>query len=186
MRSSVATAPASTRFEALSPLGQPLLIVTMADGQLTAYNVTANEATVAPADADTAARILGLPFDPEDLVAVLAGLAVPPRDLRAADLRADDEVGPSIELIGGDHKERVWMDMTTGVVRQVELTGGRYEVRVTYRREPDGRPSGFDLAAARSYVTGTVQYRNPTVDGGIDPERFRLTLPAGVGTRPLR
>lgn len=182
----LARAPDSLRFEALSPFGQPVLIVTIADGRLTTYDVAANQASAAPADADTAARLLGLPFDPDDLVAVLAGLDVPPRDLRVADLLAPDDDGPSIELIGAEHRQRVWMDLTTGVVRKLQITGGRYAVVVTFLRGPDGRPAGFDLDAGASYVTGTVRYRDPAIDAGVDPGRFHLTLPAGVTTRPLR
>jgi outer membrane lipoprotein-sorting protein len=182
----LARAPASLRFEALSPFGQLLLVTTIADGRLTTYNVADNQASTAPATADTAARLLGLPFDPEDLVAVLAGLAVPPRDLRVADRLPADATGPSLEMIGADHRQRVWMDFTTGVVRKVEITGGRYAVTVAFVRTPDGRPAGFDLSAGDDYVTGSVRYRDPILDGGVDPERFRLALPAGVAVRPLR
>lgn len=182
----LARAPASLRFEALSPFGQPLLVATIGDGQLTTYDVANNQASVAPANADTAARLLGLPFDPEDLVAVLAGFDVPPRDLRVADLLPADEDGPSLEMIGADHRQRVWMDLTTGVVRKLEITGGRYAVTVTFLRAPDGRPAGFDLIAGDAYARGTVRYRDPVLDAGIDPERFHLLLPAGVTARPLR
>ena len=36
------------------------------------------------------------------------------------------------------------------------------------------------IAAAQDNVTGTMQYRDLTVGGGVDPERFRLTIPQGA------
>jgi len=163
--------------KAPSPLGQALLLVTIHDGQLTAYNVASNEAVIGPATADTAARVLKLPFDPDDLVGVLAGRAVPPKDLRVAELLPPDEHGRSLELIGRINRQRVWMDFENGVVRRVEITGGRYEARVTYLRDTDGRPVGFDLSAAQAYLTGSVRYRDPVFDAGIEADRFHFTVP---------
>ena len=182
----LARAPSSVRFEALSPFGQPALLLTIHDGQLLAYNAASNQALAGPATADTAARLLGLPFEPDDLVGILAGRPVPPRDVRVAELLPADEAGPSLGLIGGDWRQRVWMDFATGVVRQVEITGGRYEVRVVYQRGAGGEVTGFDFAAAQSYLTGSVRYRQAVFDGGVDPERFRLTLPERATVERLR
>jgi len=182
----LARAPASVRVEALSPLGQPLLLAVIHDGRLVAYDATANSALVGPATADTAAKLLSLPFDPDDLVGVLAGRPAPPKDLRRADLMAADEDGPSIELAGALHRQRVWMDFATGVVRQVEIIGGRYAVRVTYLLREDGRPVGFDLAGAEGRLTGTVRYRDPLYDAGLDLARFSLTLPERAKIEELR
>lgn len=182
----LAKAPASVRFEALSPMGQPLLMVVVHDGTLTAYNAASNEAFVGPATADTAARLLSLPFEADDLVSVLAGRAVPPRDLRVAELLPPDQQGRSIQLIGSDHRKRVWMDFETGLVHQVEITGGRYEARITYRRSADGRLTGFDVSAAQAYLTASVDYRTPAFDAGIEPDRFRLTLPENAKIEQLR
>jgi outer membrane lipoprotein-sorting protein len=182
----LARAPASVRFEALSPLGAPLLLVTIDDGTLTSYNVATNEALVGPATAETAARLLSLPFDPDDLVGVLAGRPVPPKDVRTAQLLPPDENGPSIEINGAVNRLRVWLDLATGVARQAEITGGRYEVRVTYEREAGGPPLGFALTAGQGQLTGSVTYRAPTFDAGVAPERFHLTLPETAKIGPLR
>jgi outer membrane lipoprotein-sorting protein len=179
-------APASLRFEALAPFGQPLLLVVMHAGQLTAYNAATNRATVGPATADTAARLLGLAFDPDDLVGALAGRPLPPKDLRVAELVPADEHGPSVLMVGSDHSKRVWMDLVTGVVSQMEVTGGRYEVRIAYRRARDGSLAGFDLSAAAGSLTADAQYRQPVFDGGIDPERFELAVPESAKIERLR
>jgi len=178
--------PASLRLEALSPFGQPMLISTIHDGQLVAYNVLSNTATLGPATPDTAVRLFGLALEPEDLVGLLAGLAVPPRDLRVAAILPPDEHGPSLEMIGTLHRQRVWMDVATGVVRRLQVTGGRLEALVTYRRADDGTVTGLELSAAQDNVTGRLQYRNVVVNGGVDNDRFALTVPPGASIDRLR
>ncbi|HSE93005.1 MAG TPA: hypothetical protein VLF19_06840 [Methylomirabilota bacterium] len=182
----LARAPASVRLEALSPLGQPLLLATIHEGQLTAYNAASNAALVGPATAETAARLLSLPFEPDDLVGVLAGRPAPPRDLRTAEVLPADDQGPSLDLIGAIHRQRVWMDFASGVVRQVEITGGRYAVRVTYLLGADSRPLGFDLSAGTGHLSGAVRYRDPVYDAGVDLARFSLTLPERAKIEQLR
>lgn len=182
----LARAPGSVRFEALSPFGQPFLFVTINDGQITAYNAATNEAAVGAANAETTARLLSLPLDPDDLVAVVSGRTVPPKDLRVAEMNPPDATGPSITLIGAFHEQRVWMDFTTGVVRQLQITGGRAAALITYLRDEAGGLKGFDLKAGEGYVTGSVRYRDLAVDTGIEPGRFVLTPPKDAKTQTIR
>jgi outer membrane lipoprotein-sorting protein len=179
-------APASVRFEALSPFGQPFLFVTLHEGRLMSYDATSNELLMGPATADTTARLLGLPFDPDDLVGVLAGLAPPLSDVRDAAMLPPDELGPSVEMHGLTHRKRVWLDLETGIVRQQEIIGGRYEARVTYERDAEGGLKGFILSAVQGNVTGVVTYRNPVVDAGIDGERFTFVAPKGAKIQTIR
>jgi outer membrane lipoprotein-sorting protein len=182
----LARAPASVRFEALSPMGQPLLVATVHEGRLTTYDATTNEAFVGRATPETTARVLGLPFEPDDLVAVLAGRAIPPADVRIATWLPADDVGPSLELTGPVNRRRIWLDPETGVVRQLELSGGRGEARVRYLRGPAGVLTGFDVTAMMSYVTASVRYQNPTFDAAIDPAVFTFEPPADAKVQPLR
>jgi outer membrane lipoprotein-sorting protein len=182
----LAAAPGSVRFEALSPFGQPLLVATVHEGRLTAYDTSTNEAVVGPADARTTAELLHLPFDPDDLVAVLAGLAVPPKDLRVAEIQPPDEHGPSLLMIGAVHQQRAWMDFATGRVDRLEITGGRAAARLIFSRDAAGTLTGLDVTAGEGLVTGSVRYRNLVVDSGVDAERFTLTLPKDVKTRSIR
>jgi len=178
-------APASIRFEALSPFGSPLLIATIHDGQLVLYNAASNSATVGPATPDTAGRLFSLAVAPDELVGLLAGRAVPPKDLRVATVLPADEHGVSLEMIGALHRQRVWMDLATGLVRRIQVTGGRIEALLIYQHADDGTLAGFDLAAAQDNVTGTVRYRDLVIDAGIEPERFHLTIPAGASIERL-
>lgn len=182
----LAKAPGSVRFEALSPFGQPFLIAVVHEGRLTAFNAATNEAVVGNATAETTARLLGLPFEPQDLVAMLSGYAVPPADLRLAEVLPADAMGPSVSLVGAVNEQRVWMDFQTGVVRQLQIVGGRAAATVTYLRDGEGRLGGFDVSAAERYVTGTVRYRNFATGVGLASDRFALTLPKDAKTQPIR
>jgi outer membrane lipoprotein-sorting protein len=182
----LAKAPGSVRFEALSPFGQPFLVAVVHEGQLTAYSAMSNEAVVGEATAETTARLMGLPFEPHDLVAVVAGYAVPPRDLRIGEVLPPDAIGPSLSLIGSVHEQRVWMDMQTGVVRQLQIVGSKAAATVTYQRDEEGRLTGFDLSAAERYVTGIVSYRSLASGVGLNDDRFALALPKDAKTQPIR
>jgi outer membrane lipoprotein-sorting protein len=182
----LAKAPGSVRFEALSPFGQPFLIAVVHEGHLTAFSALTNEAVVGDATAETTARLLGLPVEPQDLVAVVAGYAVPPVDLRQAQILPPDALGPSLSLVGAVNEQRIWMDFKTGVVAQTQIIGGRVAATVTYRRDDEGHLTGLDVSAAERYVTGTVRYRNLATGIGLGPERFALTLPKDAKTQPIR
>jgi outer membrane lipoprotein-sorting protein len=182
----LAKAPSSVRFEALSPFGQPFLLAVVHGGQLTAYNALTREAVVGEANAETTAKLLNLPFEAEDMVAVATGHAVPPRGLRVAEILPADADGPSISLIGDVHEKRVWMDFQTGLVRRLEIIGGRVAATVTYLRDADGNLTGFDASAVNRYVVATVRYRNAATGVGLTPDRFALTLPKDAKTQPIR
>lgn len=181
----LAKAPSSVRFEALSPFGQPLLVATILDGYITTYDVASNQATVGPAVAETTGRALGLPFEARELVAVLAGEVAPPADLRAAETVDADETGPSLLLVTPAHRQRIWLDPTSGVVRRREISTKRTTVAVTYLRGADARIRGFDVAAA-SYVTAAVRYLEPALGQGVEDALFTLTLPKGSKIRAIR
>ena len=182
----LAKAPGSVRFEALSPLGPPLMVATIHDGKITAYDATTGEATTGTATAEAAARLLSLPFEPEDLVGVLAGRPVPPRDLREAEILPADADGPSLSMVGKVNAQRVWMDFDTGIARQLEISGGRADARIVFRRNPDGSMTGFDLTAGMGSVKSAVRYENPAIGAGIEADRFDFTPPKGAKIRTIR
>ena len=182
----LAKAPGSVRFEALSPFGQPIAIAVVHQGRLTAFSALTNEAVVGEATAESTARLMSLPLEPHDLVAVVSGHAVPPRDLRLAEIMPPDGQGPSLSLVGAVSEQRIWMDFQTGVVSQLQIIGGRAAATVTYLRDDAGRLTGFDLSAAERYMSGTVRYRNVDTAVGLSDERFALALPKDAKTHPIR
>lgn len=182
----LAQAPGSLRFEALSPFGQPVLVAVVHSGRLTAYNTVSNEAVVGEATAETTARLIGLPFEPHDLVAIVSGCAVPPADVRVGEILPADGLGPSLSVSGRINEQRIWMDLSTGVVSQLQIIGGRAAATVTYLRDAQGRLTGLDFSAAERYVTGTVRYRSLATGVGLSADRFALTLPKDAKTQPIR
>ena len=182
----LANAPASVRLEALSPLGQPLLVATIHEGRITAYDATTDEATVGPATAETAARLLSLPLEPQDLVGVLAGRPPPPRDLREAEILPPDADGPSLNLVGAINTQRVWMDLETGVVRQLQISGGRGDAHIVFRRDSSRALTGFDVTAGMGLIRSVVRYEDPAFGAGVDGERFVFTPPKGAKIREIR
>lgn len=176
--------PASVRFEALSPFGQPFLVVAMSDGTLTSYNVVENAALTGPVGEKTSGRWLGVPLGPEDIVGLLIGRVLPPTGMTAAEILPADDAGPSIQMVGRDRTERVWMDFETGEARKVEISGGRHTLIVDYRPEPSrDLPAEIHAIAPGTGFEATVRYRQPAIATGIDAERFRLTVPQGANVQ---
>ena len=178
--------PTLFRFEALSPFGQPMVLASIFEGQITIYDASSNSATIGPATPEIAVQLIQLAIEPEDLVGFFAGLAVPPKDLRVATILPADEHGPSLEMVGTIHTQRVWMDLKTGVVRRLRITGGRLDALAIFDRTADDSLDGFDLTAAQGHVTGSVRYRDLVIGSGIEAERFRLQIPGGVTIDWLR
>jgi hypothetical protein len=97
-----------------------------------------------------------------------------------------DDAGPSLSLVSFGGQRRVWLDLETGAIRQLEIFGSTFNALIKYRRNGAGVLTGFDLEAAQSYVTGTITYQNLVEGGGIDEERFTVTVPKGAKTQSIR
>jgi len=95
-----------------------------------------------------------------------------------------DDAGPSLSLVSFGGRRRVWLDLETGAVRQLEIFGSPFNALIKYRRDGPGILTGFDLEAA--YVTGSVTYQNLVEGGGIDEERFTVAVPKGAKTQSIR
>src|SRR4029450_10955394 len=104
---------------------------------------------VGPATAETIEKALRLPLRPEDLVAALAGRVAPPPHPPPAEPQPPDGAGPSIDLVSPAGRRRVWLDLETGTVRQLEIYGSPFNALVKYRRHAGGALSGFDVEAAQ-------------------------------------
>src|SRR5256712_13990260 len=111
---------------------------------LTPTTESKNEVLPGTASGTSIVLVLRLPFHADSLVAVLAGRPMPPRDLRAAELEPADGLGPSLTLVGADGRQRVWLNLDTGEVQQLQVDGGRFPVTITFRTDGEA-PAGFDL-----------------------------------------
>ena len=170
--------PNSIRFEALSPWGQPTLILAATAESFTLYQVAENRALVGPASARATERWLGFALEPAELVGILAGHILPMKEPRAGSLRLADGLGPSLELAVAGAVQRIWLDLETLVVHQVEWIGGNTQLRVTYDGGgPVEPPTGLVLAALDRPFSVSIRYQEPEIGVGLPAELFTLTLP---------
>lgn len=170
--------PDSLRLEALAPWGQPLLLLTASGGSFTLYQVTENRALVGPASARATERWLGFALEPADLVAILAGRVLPMREPQAGSLQPGEGHGPSLQLSGAGGIQRIWFDAETLVVREVEWTGERAQLRITYDGGgPVDPPAAVTLRALDQALVVSIRYRDPEVGIGLPAELFTLILP---------
>jgi len=179
--------PASVRFEALTPWGQPFLLLAATAESFTLWEVPANRAVTGPASADMTARWLGLALSPDELVGILAGHLLPLRDFQSAELLEADGLGPSVRLAGRGRVQQLWLDPETAVPRQMELQGGRTPMRVTYvgggATEP---PTELTLAALDRSLSVRVRYRQAVLGTGLSSDLFVLTVPQDTTIHRLR
>lgn len=180
-------APASLRFEALSPFGPPILLVGAARDRVTIWEILKNRAVILPASPEANRRWLGLALGAEDLVALLSGRVRPlGAPLSGAFLPADDH-GPSLSLSSREATQRLWVDPATGIVRQVEYTQGQNPLRVVITGGgPAEPPSAVTLALLDGTLEVSVTYRRPQIDTGFDPDLLTVTVPEGVEIQDFR
>jgi outer membrane lipoprotein-sorting protein len=180
-------APASMRFEALTPFGVPVVLVAGDRDSMTLWEVVDNRAFILPASPDANRRWLGLALGSEDLVSLLAGRVRPMSNAWTVDLVPPDLLGPSLVLIGETGSQRIWLDPVTGQARQVEWTGGKNPARVTFDETPVGAPpAGLTLATLDGALEVGVRYRDPQMNTGFDPSLLTLTVPENVKIRDFR
>ncbi len=173
-------APASLRFEALAPMGLPLLVVASDADTVTLWEVPNERAYITRSSPDATRRWLGLALGSEDLVSLLAGYALPARDPLSGQLLQPDDVGPSVAFETADGRQRIWFDTTSGQARQVEWTGGSQPARAVFT------PDGVRLATLDGKLEVTVRYRDPQRDSNFDPGLLKLTLPQSVKIQDFR
>jgi outer membrane lipoprotein-sorting protein len=178
--------PATMRFEALSPLGPPVLIVAGDPTSVTLWEVLDNRAYIAPASPDANRRWLGLALGVEDLVALLAGRVRPMSDPTTVELLAADPVGPSVRLTGAPGEQRIWFDPDSGQARQAEWTG-KSPARVTFAPAPaDGPPAALTVETPNGSLRVSVVYREPRMNTSFDPMLLTLTVPQDVRIQDFR
>jgi outer membrane lipoprotein-sorting protein len=173
-------APASLRFEALTPFGPPLLVVASDAESVTLWEVPQERAYLARSTPDATRRWLGVALGAEDLVALLAGYALPARDPLSGAMLPADDVGPSVAFETADGRQRIWLDPASGDARRVEWTGGSQPARAIFVEK------GVQLSTLDGKLDVTVAYRDPQRNTGFDPELVRLTVPQGVRIQDFR
>ena len=182
-------APAAFRFEALSPFGPPILVVSGSPESVTVWEVLANRAYLLPSTPAANRRWLGLALSAEDLVALLSGHVRPMPAPRTGTLMPPDETGASLRLSGPEGTQRIWLD-ARGRPSKVEWTEGKSPLRVTFTRaedEGDGvPPREIRLQTLDGKLEVSVVYREPRLNSGLDTALLALTVPQGVEIQDFR
>jgi hypothetical protein len=166
--------PASLRFEALAPFGPPILVVASDAQTFTLWEVAQERAYLTRSTPDATRRWLGLALGSEDLVALLAGYALPPSDPLSGAMLPPDSIGPSVAFETADGRQRIWLDPVSGDARQVEWTGGKQPARAVFV------PDGVRLTTLDDKLDVNVAYRDPQRNTAFDPELLKLTVPQDV------
>lgn len=181
-------APEGLRFEALTPLGPPAVVICSNRDVVTIWEVLQNRAYLMPATPDATARWLGLPLAVEDLVALLSGNVRPFADASSGALTdGEGDLGSLLTLTGPTGTQRIWFDPASGKPRQVEWAEGRGGTRVAFAAgEPAGPPQGLRLTALDGSLDVDVRYRNPRMDTQLDPELLQVKLPEDVRIQDFR
>jgi outer membrane lipoprotein-sorting protein len=179
-------APGSLRFEALTPLGLPALVVTSDPETVTIWEVLEGRAYLLSPTPDATGRWLGVPVGAEDLVALLSGHVRPLSQASSGVLHPADGLGSTLSLAGPDGTQRIWFDPATGQARQVEWTGRRQGAKVVFSGEAADLPQQVSLATLDGSLEVTLRYRGPRLDTGLDPALMRLNLPEDVRIQDLR
>lgn len=74
--------------------------------------------------------------------------------------------------------QRIWLNLETLVVRQVEWIRGKAQFRITYDGGgPVDPPTGLILEAPDRPLAVSIRYREPEIGVGLPAEIFTLTLP---------
>jgi hypothetical protein len=173
-------APASLRFEALAPFGPPLLVVASDADAITLWEVPNERAFIGRSSPDATRRWLGLALGSGDLVSLLAGYALPPRDPLSGQMLPPDDIGASVRFVTADGSQRIWLDPVSGEARQVEWADGSQPARAVFA------PDGVRLSTLDGKLDVWVRYRDPLRDTGFDPELLKLTVPQGVRIQDFR
>ncbi|HEV8308300.1 MAG TPA: hypothetical protein VGW35_11595 [Methylomirabilota bacterium] len=167
--------PTRLRFEAISPLGLPALIVTTGPESLTIYSPTERKAWRARPTPESMNRWLGVPVRPETLIRLLAGhVPTPPPGVA---VRVAEDRGAHIVFEADGARQRVWVT-AEGQPARLQLENGE-RLTVTFERALGGglqelvvEAPGRSLEAHLRYVSGENM--------APPPDAFELPIPPGV------
>ncbi len=177
----------SMRFEALSPLGTPVLVVGGDATALTVWETLHQRAYRVPASPDATRRWIGLVLGPDELVATLSGRAVPLRDPQSAELVPADSVGPSLSLKNASVTQRIWFDPADGRTKAVEWTGEKNQARAVFASAgADAAPTRVTIATLDGKLEVLVSYREPRLNTRFDPALVNVTVPENVRIQEFR
>ena len=174
----------SMRFEALSPLGTPLLVVGGDASTLTVWETMNQRAYRLPASPDATRRWLGWRRSRRargDTVGSGRAVRNP-----VAELVPPDSVGPPFAK-NANVTQRIWFDPADGRTKAVEWTGEKNQARAVFASTgADAAPTRVTIATLDGKLEVLVSYREPRLNTRFDPALVNVTLPENVRIQEFR
>lgn len=167
--------PTHLRFEAITPLGFPAIVVTAGPERLLVFSPTERRAWSARPTAEAMNRWLGVPIEPQTLTRILAGHVPPPPD--GVPVRVAQDRGPHLLFERAGVTQRVWVT-AEGRPARFELANGQ-RVTATFDRTVDGQILSVSLEVPSQSVEAQLRYLSGD-SIALPPEAFEITVPPGV------
>lgn len=167
--------PTQLRFEALTPLGLPALVVSAGPDRVTVFSVAEGKAWSARPTPDAMGRWLGVPVAPETLIRLLAGRVPLFPDDPTVRLASNGALELGFER--GAPRQRVWVT-PRGQPARLELEDGE-RLTATFEWTVTGGLQSVTLVIPRRSVEAYIQYLSAEY---VAPPReaFEIVLPPGV------
>ncbi|HUE84550.1 MAG TPA: hypothetical protein VMO26_00585 [Vicinamibacterales bacterium] len=166
-------APASVRFEAVAPFGQPVFILAGTGGRATLLLPRDNMVLTDAPVPDVLERLTGLRLGPVDLRLLLTGCLALPASPRTGLLYARD--WQSVVVGAGTV---AYLRTIDGRPRIVAADSGEW--RVDYAQYQNDWPRQVRLRTVAGDVDITAVLEDIAINTEIDPRAFEVTVPAGA------
>lgn len=172
--------PTQLRFEGLTPLGLPALVVSAGPDRVTVFSAAEGRAWTARPTAEAMGRWLGVPVPPDTLIRLLVGRVPLPPDGASARVATDGAIEVAPE--GGAPRQRVWVT-ERGWPARIELEDGEV-LTAAFEWTVGGVLQSVTVSAPRRAVEAHVRYGSAE-HIAPPPEAFEIVLPPGVAIQQL-
>lgn len=181
----LAQRPSAFRVETLSPLEQPIDVMT-SDGN-TVWLLSKGRLRIGPATPDRIARLLPLALPPDAVVDILLGGVPASVDVTATGIVWDDDLWKvDLEALGGA-RGHLWVDPALTVPTRWETERIRVDFEdfdeVAGAAGPFPRRINVKIASPEADVR--IRLDAPQLGASLEPGLFRIDAPPGVEPEPL-
>ncbi len=168
--------PTRLRFEAISPLGLPVVVVTAGPDRVLVLSLIERRGWTGRPTPEALSRWLGFSVEPETLIRLLAGRVPLPRDPSAVRL-AQDQGSPHLAFERNGVRHRVWVT-EDGSPLGLQLENGD-RVTATFERAPDNRLESVRVAVPGQALNLELRYLGVE---SVSPlgDAFEITVPPGI------
>lgn len=172
--------PTQLRFEGLTALGLPALVVSAGPDRVTVFSPAEGKAWTGRPTPEAMSRWLGLPVLPDTLIRLLVGHVPLPTDGVSARVAADGAIELAAER--GGPRQRVWVT-ERGWPARLELENGE-RLAATFEWTVNGSLQSVTLGDPRRAVEAHVRYLSAE-HAAPPPEAFEIVVPPGVAIQQV-